>query len=226
MIINKLEWDSRFFGYPIGRIDVGQQTSLNLKMLNLYEYKLIYLFSEKELLDVDNKENPIQLVDIKVQLGKSVNPNAIINQHIVRIYSLSEQLIKLALQSGAYSRFKLDTHFKNNEFERLYTTWITNAIDDTSTVVYGYIYEGFLAGFITLSIKNNSADIGLIAVDEQKRGLQVGTKLLATADAFAVEQGIEKITVNTQFENKTAMNFYIKNNYNILNRSYIYHLWK
>lgn len=226
MIINKLEWDSKFFGYPIGRIDVGQQTSLNLNMLNLNEYKLIYLFSENELLEVEMKENAIQLVDIKVQLGKSADPKAKINQQVVPIDSLSEQLINLALQSGVYSRYKLDIHFKNNEFERLYTTWITKAVNDASTIVYGYIDEGFLAGFITLSIKNNSVDIGLIAVDEQKRGLQVGTKLLAAADAFAVENGIKKITVNTQFENKKAMSFYTKNAFNILNRTYIYHLWK
>jgi dTDP-4-amino-4,6-dideoxy-D-galactose acyltransferase len=225
MKLTELIWDSNFFGYKVGKMELGGNEELPSVCIDIETYKLIYIFSSQQI--VNNQINCVsaQLVDVKLLLAKSVSSNNNQDKSIVLLTKLTDDLIDLAIQSGLYSRFKLDSTFKNNEFERLYTTWISSSIDSNDVVVFGYINNQKLVGFITLSTKNNSADIGLIAVDETQRGMNIGGKLISMADVYAQQNGLTQITVNTQQENSSALKFYIKNGFDILNRTHIYHLW-
>lgn len=226
MKIDTLEWDSSFFGYKVGKLEVGEGEVISTEELLNSDYKLVYLMSNEQLTPLQLGDANALLVDVKLLLGK---PALTTNEHdeaIVSLNHLTDELVNLAIQSGVYSRYKLDGNFRNNEFERMYTTWITSSVEREDTAVYGFLHQDKLAGFITLAIKNNAADIGLIAVNEAQRGLNIGTKLLTMAEVYATQNQLSNITVNTQLANESALNFYMKNGYKELKRTYIYHLWK
>ncbi len=226
MRIELLDWDSNFFGYQVTKVDLEGDSEFDYSAIREIDSRLIYVFNSMPLSKEEISRLNAKLVDTKLLLSKRVNPLFAEDGAIIEWNEVNDALINLAIQSGWYSRFKLDTQFKNNEFEKMYTTWVTQSIEKPDIKVYGYVYKHKLSGFITLSTKNNAADIGLIAVDETVRGMRMGTKLLAMADMYAHINLLPEITVNTQEENITALNFYIKNGFEIKNRTYIYHIWK
>ena len=77
--------------------------------------------------------NVARLVDQKITFHIKINPYfiSIIDSHIEQFEHNfpSEQLINLSIQSGLYSRYKIDPDFKNNEFENLYLAWIENSVN-------------------------------------------------------------------------------------------------
>ena len=225
MKLTELVWDSTFFGYKVGKVALADNEVLSANWSDAFNYKLIYIFSNKQISNAQINNVTAQLVDVKLLLGRPVVIGKQQDECIFTLTQLSDDLIDLAIQSGWYSRFKLDNKFKNREFERMYTTWVTSSIERDDVVVFGYISNQQLVGFISISTKNNAADIGLIAVDEAQRGMHIGSKLIAMADVYAQQNNLTQVTVNTQQENSSALKFYTKNGFDILNRTYIYHLW-
>lgn len=225
MKLTELVWDSTFFGYKVGKVALADNEVLSANWPEAFNYKLIYIFSNQQISNAKINNITPQLVDVKLLLGRPLTIGKHQDECIVLLTQLSDDLINLAIQSGWHSRFKLDTKFKNKEFERMYTTWITSSIERDDVVVFGYISNQQLVGFISISTKSNAADIGLIAVDETQRGMHIGSKLIAMADVYAQQNNLTQVTVNTQQENSSALKFYTKNGFDILNRTYIYHLW-
>jgi dTDP-4-amino-4,6-dideoxy-D-galactose acyltransferase len=223
-------WDTVFFGYPVGKVNLSAAESIDPNLFINNPYKLIYFFSSVELHTEQIHQLPLKLVDCKVELLRNVDDSgnhvALEDSPIKLIKELTPELFNLVLQSGHYSRFKLDSQFKDNEFERLYLEWINKTLQNPNEQVLVYEEAKHLMGFITLGIKINKADIGLIAVDEQYRGKSIGKKLLKMANQFELINGKNEITVVTQLENKEAMRFYEQNGFYVYKKSYIYHLWK
>jgi dTDP-4-amino-4,6-dideoxy-D-galactose acyltransferase len=219
------DWDSAFFGYKVGKLEIKDNALIDAAFIKASKHKLIYLFSKHPISKSQYIDIPNKVADIKLILEKKEINNQTIDSNLQWIPQLSDRLLNLAFQSGEYSRFKLDDQFKHKEFERMYTTWVTKAIENKDGKVLGYYRDNLLVGFITLSKKNQSADIGLIAVDQEYRGKGIGKKLLEAADAFAVEKGLDKVLVNTQQANQSALNFYLNNCYKIIEKTYIYHIW-
>lgn len=226
-MIKKLEWDSVFFGYPVGELIISHSTQRQIPALlkEASAFKLTYLITDKKIKPEIDK---LKLVDIKTRLGKKLNNK---NHTVANVQEYpggeDEQLEKLALLSGIYSRFKMDSNFVNNEFEKLYLKWISDSINKTiADKVIVYKENGNpCKGFVTLKFKDNFCEIGLIAVDEEARGKGIAKSLLSYADNCAGEAGLRRIEVVTQFDNIPAMNLYEKAGYEIISKKYIYHLW-
>jgi dTDP-4-amino-4,6-dideoxy-D-galactose acyltransferase len=227
-MIEKLEWDSDFFGYPVGQIQIEKPDLENISnaIKNSIEFKLIYLISPQR---IDFSVAGLKLVDIKTRLRKQIKSKPDYSFQKIHEYTGGEddQLKNLALQSGIYSRFKRDSNFINGEFEKLYLKWISDSINKTiADKVIVYKEPGSCCnGFVTLKFKNNFSEIGLIAVDEKSRGKGAAKSLLAFTDHQTIKEGLNKIEVVTQFENLPARKLYEKAGYEIISKKYIYHLW-
>lgn len=119
------------------------------------------------------------LADEKVTLYTIIKDedNTIISENIesYRLNYVSEKLKLLTLQSGFFSRFKTDLHFRNNEFNKLYLEWIEKSVEKIIAIeVLVYYINEEEKGFVTLNVTNNVGHIGLIAVDEKERGKSIG----------------------------------------------------
>lgn len=227
MSIEPVLWDSDFFGYPIGRLSLKANESINEEECLNNHYKLIYVFSEIALNLEQLNKLPLELADCKVELEAEVETTPILSAiPVQQIHQLSPQLLDLVYQSGHYSRFKLDNKFVHQEFERLYLAWINKVLNDKQQQVIGYMEQDKPIGFITVEEKNANADIGLIAVDELYRGKSIGHHLIQQSHKFAQEKNLKSITVTTQLANAGAMRFYQYHGFKVAKKSYIYHLWK
>jgi dTDP-4-amino-4,6-dideoxy-D-galactose acyltransferase len=229
--IQLLAWDSDFFGYKVGKLNLSSTDFLKNESIENHDYELIYIFSENAIEDKTLLKIGAKLQDIKIELVRAIQDNLEINNNqnnleLKPIKVFSNNLFDLVLESGVYSRFKQDRRFIKNEFERLYKAWIEKALKDDEAQVIGAFVNNELLGFVSLTLKNGIADIGLIAVHEKARGKHIGKRLLEAAYNYACQNLSKTITVVTQETNTPAMQFYLNNGFKIYKRNFIYHLWK
>ncbi len=224
LIVQRLEWDSKYFGYEIGKIEIDVPEYFQPDELPVITkgFNLVYIFSMKPIL-VDNID--LVLADKKIQF---VRKSELLQDDFNRItkydHGLSDKLLNLAYESGKYSRFRTDTFFIRNEFQILYFEWIKNSVERCAADEVSVIAEADdLKGFITLSIKNNYAEIGLIAVNPIDRGQGYGSLLIKYAIDWAYKHDCHEIKVSTQDKNKSAIALYEKNGFALSNLTYIYH---
>jgi len=231
-----LDWDSQFFGYRIAAIKaVGlrpEELGNILKNANNHHVELVYCFANPSD-DISNTSiNNAKglLVDEKITFFRSISDTenfteSIFIQPYNHIYP-SEKLKSLALQSGIYSRFKVDPNFKNKEFENLYLEWIKKSVQKKiAEEVLVYIEDNDEKGLITLGLEEEIGSIGLLAVDEKERGKSIGRKLVQSALLYFQEKKANIVEVVTQVENKGACGFYKNIGFDVKNIVNIYHLW-
>lgn len=226
MKINRLSWDSDFFGKEIGEItlsandeQVFETENFDLIVVKQQEpfpvsipnYKQIFeetkVIFEKEL-----TENTVDLPEIK---DTDASPKD------------WEFFKELAYESGKHSRFLLDENFGRENFEKLYDEWVINSLNKKFAVKTFYIEENNVAvGFATIQKAGNIGKIGLIATSPKYQGKGFGKKLLQYAENYCLNNGMKIMEIPTQKENLQACAFYIKLGYHIKNELIIKHLWK
>lgn len=231
----KLKWDSELFGYGIAKITSNNLTGDNLnkilKNLAGENIRLVYWSIDPKDRTSNNTAlaNNGTLVDTKITYIKNITETLFEKPEF--IYSvinhpIPTKIISLALQSGLYSRFKNDSHFKNNEFEKLYKAWIENSLNGKiakDVLVYKEFDDEL--GLITIGVKNNRCNIGLLAVDEKMRGKSIGTLLINAAFEKCKKLGYNDIQVVTQKTNVGACTFYEKMGFEKEKEENIYHFW-
>jgi dTDP-4-amino-4,6-dideoxy-D-galactose acyltransferase len=230
-MIQKLNWDSEFFNFNIGKaiINNTEEYSLTYAEFTKSEFDLIYIFCP-ETIDsqaieiIKSKKN---LHDTKLTFTKNNLIPYKLNSSINSINLLSPKLEMLAIKSGIFSRFKRDHHL-NKYFPLLYKTWIRRSINhEIADIVYGYFSESQeLQGILTLKKDDNTAKIGLISVSEKSRGLGIGKALVNQAEHWCLKNEITELYVDTQELNKDAGFFYTSIGFNLSNKLHIFHLWK
>lgn len=226
MNLTRLDWDSNFFGYEVASCAGFTDSAQDLESLYNAPFSLIYVGLNQTLMPAPAN---FLLADEKIVLEREIGSDQIfeVDNNIQIVSQNSPQLTQLALQSGVYSRFKIDPNFKNKEFEKLYSVWIENALQaEKHQKVLAFKEGDNLAGFVSIAEKLGVLNIGLIAVDEQARGKGIGNKLINWVCKYAQENKFEKVSVVTQAANVAAMDFYHKNFFTVVSRTFIYHVWK
>ena len=221
MKIKQLSWDSDFFNYPVGEYRIKSENFNLEKFKSCAElYQLVYIHSTKPCNILSEK---IILGDIKLTFTKKATLNKS-NDHIIVFNEPSiDPLLSLALQSGEYSRFKLDYRLVNNEFERLYEAWLKKELDQGEILIYKN--KDQIIGMVTISFKECKSIIGLIAVDEKYRGKGIGRALLEAAENVSFISKKDTLLVKTQLANKNALQLYLKNGYSEIEKTYLYHYY-
>jgi len=230
MRVERLEWDSNFFGCCVGRliVDAGQEIPQSL----FDDFDLVYVVVEGELSPLQKQYFATQyfLADEKLTYEKAIhhagNPNSnILSWPYNR--EVNKNLLDIAVQAGEFSRFRIDPKIPTAKFVELYEGWITNSVKRfLAEEVYYFSIDDQVAGVITLSIKNAKADIGILSVNRIFRGKGAATELVAAAEYWAKHiKGVPFIQVVTQASNHVACRFYEKNGFTIEKREYVFHWW-
>jgi dTDP-4-amino-4,6-dideoxy-D-galactose acyltransferase len=230
----KLSWDSNFFGINIAKIETDQSSATAIleaiDQLKNEDIKLIYIFSQKALEIAEYNSDNLQFIDVgpKVLYHKKLQkaPDYYTQIESYKAAEASDKLYDLALQSGVYSRFKLDPKLPRDAYEKLYSIWIENSVNRSiADEVLVFMENGQIAGMVTLSKKGDWGDIGLIAVDETFRGKKIGHHLLNAAYKYFFDRGITELGVETQLNNLGACRFYEANEFLVHKVEYLYHCW-
>jgi dTDP-4-amino-4,6-dideoxy-D-galactose acyltransferase len=235
MEYKKLDWDSSFFGILTGMItcyDLPEdELSDTLNSMKEQGFRLVYYPAafKIEKACILNRYNGI-MADEKVTFVKAIGENELPepDSHIISYTGpeVSSQLLALAWESGIYSRFKVDPHFKNDEYKHLYQSWIERSVSrEIAKDVLVYMDGTTIGGMITLGEKNKRGDIGLVAVAESARGKGIGKKLMTGAENAFKRMGYQEVQVVTQGINTPAMKLYENSGYTIDERLFYYHFW-
>lgn len=225
--IIKLDWDSHFLGFKTGKIILNDLASLS-SILTAFQngnYQLIYGYSDFQINDLEIlKKLNGKLVDKKVTLSCDLDKKSFIQyDDIVDVETINDDLIGLSLESGNYSRFKLDENFGLGVFEKMYTLWIENSV--ARKIANHVLVASNNKGMLTLKHSDEISTIGLLAVNQNSRGEKIGSKLMSEAKRIAVLNRKDKLEVVTQLDNETAMKFYKHNGFVIDKVEFIYHFW-
>jgi len=231
-----LDWDSRLFGYPVVKIQYTEGFDLKrlLEHLRREKVRLTYVFSKstsyitKAILEAFNGA----LVDEKITYRIKINNLKAVRDNDSHITSydapmVHEDLLSLALQAGVFSRFFVDKYFTQNEYDKLYRTWMELSVRRIIAFdVLQYVDEtGNIKGVITLEEKSKSATIGLLAVDRNYRGKLYGKELVMKALQAFRKRGYSEVFVTTQEKNIIACKFYESLGFSAYRKEHVYHFW-
>jgi dTDP-4-amino-4,6-dideoxy-D-galactose acyltransferase len=233
--LKQLDWDSQFFGYPVGRI-VFDNSGISLadeafREIRESNFRLVYLYtpSDDDALNRVITNNGGKLLDNKVLFVKQPEACSQFKNQICeyRLEKPDEKLIELSLEAGLFSRFRLDDKFINGEFEKLYTRWITDSVSGLIAFkVIVAISDNELIGVTTIGEKKGYADIGLVAVDRNHTGRGIGYDMIRYADDVASRMKYDRLTVITQMKNTAACRLYEKCNFVPESVTNVYHFWQ
>ena len=230
MNVERLSWDSDFFGLRIGRAFVGSiedSCALAAQKDRLKaDYDLVYVFGNQ---DVTFSCEGATLVDRKMVYTLSECSDVSFDDNVVlwdRNKPVTDALLHLALVSGKYSRFKLDNQFPAGGYERLYSRWIEQSVNHSlATEVFCYMTNDVPTGLVTLDIKDDIGAIGLVAIDEHCQHRGVGTAMMRHVISYAQKQSCKKLSVVTQFDNHPACRLYEKVGFKVESMTNVWHWW-
>jgi ribosomal protein S18 acetylase RimI-like enzyme len=233
----RLDWDSDFFGIPIGRIDLppdAGRTDIEAALRATREVGLACLYAEAPFgspLAVAVGGLPgATLTDVKTTLVRSVRPDK--NRDFeegIRLGAEPEdrsRLEEIVEQVALMSRFRHDPRFGEPAARRLYREWLRRSLDEgyaDEILVSGR--DGGAVGFLTLNRKAEGPAIDLLGVHAAERGRGWGGRLIRAAVARAAVAGASQLSVVTQGHNVEALRLYIRNGFNIATAYLFFHLW-
>jgi len=236
-LVKYLEWDSNFFGFNIGRIDIGKNL-LDRKILDAAisesvkkNIKCLYLeipFGPPEILAYCS-EKKFLLTDFRIIISKILSEKTnIVSDNITcklenKFYPALE---KIAIQISKQSRYIYDPKFGIEWSSRLYKEWVRKSFcekfcDDFII----YIDNQEPVGIITLKVKDGVPFIDLLGVLNNKQGKGIGRNLIDNAEKKLYETGYRVLKVITQGHNIKALRLYQSRNFKIENTVLFYHIW-
>ena len=227
-----LKWDSNFFNFGVagvtGEFDEKAIAGI-LESLKLLKIRLVYYFSNSLINwnTLFKNTYEIQYVNEKVRFVKNLdNSKNEVDSQIINCSQLHPDLVSLAIESGNFSRFRIDNKISKKKFEELYTLWIKNSLNkkiaDEVFIING---EDIIKGLMSISLSSGDGIIGLAAVNSNFRGQKLGTKLLIAVEEYCKSHNINKLYVSSQAENIIACKFYESHGFLRDNEEYVYHIW-
>ncbi|MCB2408494.1 GNAT family N-acetyltransferase [Hymenobacter lucidus] len=234
--VSLLEWDSAFFGFPTGRLQASGLSIVALRNI-LAEakqegYQLLYWFvtptDTQSLTTAQTLGLPV--MDEKRTYSWSVKnvPLRPTDVHPFSAAMATPPLVELAVQSGIYSRFRLDPDFAPGVFEKLYAQWLATALtgaDGQQVFAYYPAAVTTAVGLLTLEKQPDSSRIGLLAVAEHWQKQGVGKQLVTAAQWEAHAAGSTQLLVTTQGANRAACALYESCGFVLHERQVVFHLW-
>ena len=229
MDIVPLDWDSAFFQLRIAKAVIASEDDVAELCVRTEElrnqFDLIYIFSDPGL---EILFEQAVLIDRKAIFTLS-DPGCFETDPHIEYWEPSEgaeRLVPLALVSGKYSRFKLDSRLPAGSYEKLYTRWIEQSVSKViATEVFCYMIDGQPKGLLTLDRRDDRNVIGLVAVDEEYQHRGIGRKLVKHAISYVHKHYGEYLSVATQLDNEPACRLYSQCGFSLESVTKIWHWW-
>ncbi len=229
--IQDKKWDSEFFGFKVGAlIGIADEARLlnSIARAKNEGYTLLYWSTNSDENNALSIADRLKFFHADTKIFYTIAPKTKNSQfEIKRIGEQpSDQLIKLAIASGAYSRFNIDQNFPKGSFEKLYTLWIKKSMSrEMADEVFAIEDENNLVGFVTFIKRKTTAEIGLIGVDASYRKQGYGKNLINFIMDLAFKLECTELTVVTQTINEAACKLYESCGFSIQKKEFTFHIW-
>jgi GNAT superfamily N-acetyltransferase len=236
-LVERLDWDSEFFGRPIGRARVGRLDK-NLAERLVYDARAAGLTCVYFAAGIDDVETVcaaeqmgFHLVDVRVVLERpelTTIPSVADGDVTIEPARESDlpRLEEIATEVARLSRYAADPRFRPDETDRLYRTWIRNAWDGyVDKVLVARAGDGKVLGFGCPKIHGELCDLQLLGVAGAQRQRKVGRALVVAAMAWGKEQGATRMQAVTQGRNVPAQRLFQQLGFLTAEVKLYYHLW-
>jgi len=220
-VIERLAWDSTFFGMGVGRLHAASLTPEVAAQSQQWcrENQVACLY----FLGPETGEVPagFRLVDERITLAWDAHPIAAPSPAVRPLEAADLPVLEnIARQSHRDTRFYADPLFDRARCDELYATWIRRSCQGWADAVLVATCEGLPAGYVTCKNgaigsgqnvavgSGQNGAIGLIAVASPARGRGLGRQLVTAAQAYFASHGATCVTVVTQGRNRGARRLY------------------
>ncbi len=237
-----LAWDSKFFGYRIGRVLGDTMTRTRARTLEEWsrseQIEVLYFLTRADCSTSIQaaQEFGFYMTDIRLTLAMPQGCRARISsapasdEFFVRQAATGDvpALESIARRSHRDTRFFSDPRFPRSKAEDLYATWIRLECEGKADVVLVAAgSDDAPMGYVSchLDPQSGSGQIGLCATHERIRGKGVGTTLIHAALEWFWNHGAAQVSVVTQGRNIAAQRLYQRCGFCTADVQLWFHCW-
>jgi len=246
--IHYVEWDSKFFDYPVGLLEIthsfDQQTFHETLRQGQSQYRLIYVGMEEKTPEdrgpeeLPTADKPCLCYDRKVLLRKEIEENVPPVKPKIKPYTsttCTKPIERLAIRSGVMTRFKRDPEL-SPQFERLFLTWINNSVtgglaDSIWTWSEGERPVGLATVRCAKRIDRQTGQsvreghIGMLAVDDEFVGQDIASGLIQACEFWCDSVDVPYSAIFITEENESLISHCLRLDYKKMFSESIYHYW-
>ncbi len=239
----RLDWDSEFFGFGIGRIDAAQLDDDAVSAARDWARTsavrcLYFLGGADDTASARAAERAhMACTDIRMTFERACSvQEPDLTNHAESGSSLLDirdwrpddlpVLRAIARISHTDTRFYADPRFARERCDALYETWIERSCTGyAQTVLVAQGADGRALGYITGHLRGEAASIGLIAVAPEAQGRGLGPRMVNAFLAWGAGQNATRATVVTQGRNVRAQRLYQRCGFVTSMVQVWYHFW-
>lgn len=235
MKIEKLNWDSDFFGLKIGKININQDDDFQLErfneIVNNEKYELIYIFKFNKILPKEIVFGAnLDLVDIQLTMSKKIDREMYLSVPYDFKTELSEkeknECYAISEETSVVSRFYNEKKIGDFKTKELYRKWIDNTLNKSFSDGLFLEKELDVVSGIHLIKVDSVNKIGyftLTGVIKNSKRKGIGKKLWLQSFAYFSDK-VEIIKSPFSFQNTESFNFHLKMGFDKIEEiKYIYH---
>jgi len=238
-LVERLPWDSEFFGRSIGRARTGRLDPSSAAQLvdeaTAAGLECVYFVTGSD--DVTTvlaaEEHGFHLVEVRVVLERAaalpIAQHADAPDFVVGPARAEDlpQLEPIAAQVARLSRYACDPRVTAAETARLYRVWIGNALRGYADVVLVARERsgGDALGFLCCKMHGELCDLQLAGVAEEQRQRKIGRALFEAGIVWGQEQGAKRLQIVTQGRNVAAQRLFQQLGFLTSEVKLCYHLW-
>ena len=231
-----LTWDTDFLGFPVARLraaalDAGALAAV-LAGCRAAGTRLLYLSADPAdaVTAAAAQSLGLLLADHRLTFEKpllaALPPVGPARLQIRAATAYSAPLERLALQSGAYSRFRRDPRFAPDVFPRLYQQWLRAALAGAGGQrVWTAETGGEVLALLVSRAVPPVFTMELLAVDVAARGQGLGWQMLEAAQQQASMAFCRSLRLVTQADNLPADRLYRRFGFAVVGEEHLYHCW-
>ncbi|MEA3314783.1 MAG: GNAT family N-acetyltransferase [Campylobacterota bacterium] len=228
-----LDWDSNFFNKPSYLLDINKS---NLGISNIIQKEIEKQFNNCFLtvkIDASFDYTIISFlqvsgftyIDTEVILEYGIYKNKLNSNKIQIIKEIKNNNLPYDELGKSFSltRFHTDLNIDNAKADILWINYLKNYELSDNKHMFSAKVDSEFAGIILVNINEDIATLFFVAVVEKFRGLGIGTILIQNALEYFKDYVIR---TETQIKNINALNFYIGNGLNKIQKTLtVLHRW-
>jgi dTDP-4-amino-4,6-dideoxy-D-galactose acyltransferase len=226
-----LDWDTEFWGVPIGRVEGAILDADRLREADAWakENEIACLYFLADSADAPSAHagevGGFRLMDLRVVLARPATGDDAVGELREARPEDAEPLRAIARASHGVTRFYADPNFPEERCDDLYDTWISRSLEGWADGVLVADVDGRPAGYVSCHVDGSTGSIGLIAVDADVRRAGLGVALSRGAVAFCRERGVDEISVVTQGRNAAALRTFQRAGFLVDSIGLWFHKW-
>jgi dTDP-4-amino-4,6-dideoxy-D-galactose acyltransferase len=226
-----LDWDSAFWGLPIGRAEGDVLTAERAAALDDWarERSVACVFLLARADDAETLRSApgagFALVDVRLELARDVD-RAESDERFREAHDADVPVLRaIARASHEGTRFFVDERFPDERCRDFYETWISESCAGWADAVLVAEAGGRAAGYVTCHVEGRTASIGLIGVADGERQHGLGAGLVSGALAWCAGRDVQRLSVVTQGGNVPAQRLFQRLGFRTQSVGLWFHKW-